>query len=111
MKLYEEKCDTSSAMMKTLQASMKKMESEMTQIKSEMKKISRKKIPLPECPVCFNEMGPDVRIGQCPSGHLLCWTCKERMSGPQQTAICPSCKAPVTHRAHGMENYIKTLFQ
>ena len=98
------KCDKSTAMIKTLQENMKKLE-------LEMKQINRKRIPLPECPVCFNEMGPDVRIGQCPSGHLLCWTCKERMSSPQQTAICPSCKAPVTHRAYGMENYIKTLFQ
>ena len=66
-----------------------------------------KKIRLPECPVCLHDMGPGVKIAQCPSGHLLCWTCKEKLPSPQ----CPTCQEPVNNRAHGMESYIKTLVQ
>ena len=86
-----------------LSASLKKIETEINK--------DRKKIPLPECPICSNDMGPGVKIAQCLSGHLLCWTCKERMSAPQCITQCPSCQAPVVNRAHGMESYIKTLLQ
>ena len=92
------KCDNSSAMIKSLQESMKKIENEL---------MNKKKIPLPECPICFNDFGPDVKIAQCPRGHLLCWSCKVKL----QTPGCPSCNASVNNRAHGMENYIKTLLQ
>ena len=76
------------------------------EVESEKEK-EKKKIPLPECPVCLTDMGPGVKIVQCSSGHLLCWTCKEKLSSPQ----CPTCQEPVNNRAHGMENYIMTLLQ
>ena len=62
-------------------------------------------IPKPECPVCFEEMNTETKIGQCLSGHYLCWKCKSRVQE------CPSCKLPVDGRAIGMEQYIKTLFK
>ena len=100
IKQLSEKCDNSTAMIKSLQESMRKIENEL---------INKKEIPLPECPVCFTDLGPGIKIAQCPSGHLLCWNCKERMSAPQCIAPCPSCKAPVINRAHGMENYINHI--
>ena len=27
---------------------------------------------VPECPICFEEMAPPVRIFQCRDGHLVC---------------------------------------
>ena len=27
---------------------------------------------VPECPICFEEMAPSVRIFQCRDGHLVC---------------------------------------
>ena len=34
-------------------------------------------LPCPECPICFEEMKPPVRIVQCKSGHLVCQQCKD----------------------------------
>jgi len=102
---------------KSLQDNLAKLSEKYNSLTESLKKIEtemnkdKKKIPLPECPVCSNELGLDVKIAQCPSGHLLCWTCKERMSVPQCITQCPSCQAPVVNRAHGMESYIKTLLQ
>ena len=95
IKQLSEKCDN---LFKSLQESIKRIENEL---------MNRKKVQLPECPICFNDIGPGVKIAQCPSGHLLCWTCKDKL----QTPRCPSCKSSVNNRAHGMENYIKTLLQ
>ena len=61
----------------------------------------------PSCPVCYEEMLLNTRIAQCISGHLICWSCKEKMVKND----CPSCGRPVNGRAFGMESYLKYLFQ
>ena len=61
----------------------------------------------PICPICFEEMSSDTKIAQCISGHLICWSCKEKM----EKNDCPSCGRPVNGRAFGMESYLKYLFQ
>lgn len=40
-----------------------------------------------ECPVCLDCMVPPYL--QCQSGHLLCGTCRPKVS------CCPSCRGPV----------------
>lgn len=40
-----------------------------------------------ECPVCMDYMVPPYL--QCQSGHLLCSTCRPKVS------CCPSCRGPV----------------
>ena len=35
-------------------------------------------IPCPECPICFEEMKPPMRIIQCKSGHLICRNCETK---------------------------------
>ena len=66
---------------------------------------NRGKLRKPECPICFEEMSPDTKIAQCINGHLLCWSCKEKMEKNK----CPSCGLPVKGRAFGLENYLRSL--
>ena len=66
-----------------------------------------KVVPKPECPVCMEELGPGTRIMQCGAGHLLCWGCSQK---PEVTG-CPTCREPFTGRAHGMEAYLKMVFE
>ena len=61
----------------------------------------------PSCPICYEEMLPNTRIAQCISGHLICWSCKDKMV----KIDCPSCGRPVNGRAFGMESYLKYLYQ
>ena len=66
-----------------------------------------RKMKKPNCPVCYEEMSPNAKIAQCISGHLICWSCNEKMV----KIDCPSCGQPVNGRAFGMESYLKYLFQ
>ena len=66
---------------------------------------SRSKLRKPQCPICFEEMSPNTKIAQCINGHLLCWSCKEKMEKKK----CPSCGLPVNGRAFGLENYLRSL--
>ena len=63
-------------------------------------------IAKPRCPICFDEMSPSTKIAQCISGHLLCWSCKEKMEDKE----CAFCEEPVNGRAFGMEAYLRTIF-
>merc|ERR1712048_840398 len=93
-----ENYDILSKKIEKIESEMNKKEKEKSvKIENEFSK-KRKKVPLPECPVCLTDMGPGVKIAQCSSGHLLCWTCKEKLSSPK----CPTCQVPVNNRAHGM---------
>ena len=56
------------------------------------------KLKKPRCPICFEEMSSNTNIAQCHNGHLLCWSCKEKISNKN----CPSCGLPVDGRAFGM---------
>ena len=60
----------------------------------------------PRCPTCFEEMSSKSKIAQCISGHLLCWSCKERLGERN----CAFCDQPVNGRAFGMENYLRSIF-
>ena len=60
----------------------------------------------PPCPICFEEMSYNTKIAQCISGHLLCWSCKEKLEKEE----CPSCGQPVNGRAFGMESYLRSVF-
>jgi len=70
--------------------------------------ISSKKndLPCPECPICFEDMKPPMRIVQCKSGHLICLQCGDR----PEVLSCPTCKKEFTGRAIGMENYLRAIF-
>lgn len=41
-----------------------------------------------ECPVCFN-IPRDLPVPCCPSGHIVCRPCKERVRD------CPTCRQPM----------------
>ena len=43
---------------------------------------------LSECPVCFVEMIPPMKIFQCINGHSLCENCKDN----EHVTTCPSCR-------------------
>ena len=60
---------------------------------------------VPECPICFDEMVPPVRIFQCRDGHLVCETCKAGL----EPCICPECRQEVTGRAIGVEKLLRSL--
>ena len=62
--------------------------------------------PYPDCPICLENMTHETRIMQCGLGHLLCQKCFDRLD----YSSCPTCSKAITGRCHGMENYLKTLF-
>ena len=55
-----------------------------------------------ECPICFSEMLPPIKIFQCSEGHLICQNCFRKIS--ESTQICPFCRrdivsSPIRNRA------------
>ena len=71
----------------------------------ELEELASKKQPPPcppECPVCFNEMAPPVKIFQCSNGHHICETCKDQL----EPSICPKCRKRLIGRATDMENFL-----
>merc|ERR1719282_250151 len=62
--------------------------------------------PYPECPICLENMTHETRIMQCGLGHLICQRCFDRLD----YSSCPTCSKAITGRCHGMETYLKTLF-
>ena len=85
-----------------------KLEASSESIKSKIEAQSTKNnngnVVKPKCPICFEEMS--TKIAQCISGHLLCWSCKEKMEDQE----CAFCDQPVNGRAYGMEAYLRTIF-
>lgn len=77
-------------------------------MKNLMSKVetSSGKLPYPECPICLENMTPETRIMQCGLGHFLCQECFDRLD----YSSCPTCSKAITGRCHGMETYLKTLF-
>ena len=78
-----------------------------TKIDSQIDNSSNKKPP--SCPVCFEYMTSGTKIAQCNRGHLLCWSCKEKME-MKNCPFCGTCGLPVDGRAFDMESYLKYLF-
>ena len=50
---------------------------------------------LSECPVCFCEMVPPMKIFQCLNGHALCEECKDN----EHVRTCPSCRVTLEGNA------------
>ena len=46
-----------------------------------------------ECPICYERMGPPVKIFQCSEGHLLCEKCFTKFR--DSTKVCPYCNQDV----------------
>ena len=46
-----------------------------------------------ECPICYEKMGPPVKIFQCSEGHLLCEKCLTKIR--DSTKVCPYCNQDV----------------
>ena len=68
-----------------------------------MKELNR------ECPICFGEMIPPLKIYQCVEGHLLCENCFSIIR--DSTKVCPFCKTDVaTHpiRNRALEGIIES---
>ena len=83
-----------------------KVKAEESKTKLDMIETKQEKVKKPPCPICFEEMSGSTKIAQCNNGHLLCWSCKEKMKSNK----CPSCRLPVDGRAFGMESYLRSLF-
>jgi len=60
-----------------------------------------------ECPICMEDMKPPVRIWMCPTSHIVCESCKDKLEG----RLCPTCRSErVTLRAFLAENFARTVF-
>jgi len=86
-----------------------KMDNKMAKLEATLKAAiarSREPIKIPECPVCFEELRPPLRIVQCLKGHKICEPCSEK----EEVVSCPTnCKAGFMGRDHGMEAFVKQL--
>ena len=74
------------------------IQSTSTRLHGEMMASSIKK--LSECPVCFVEMVPPMKIFQCINGHSLCENCRDN----ENVTTCPSCR--VSLKSHIMSRSI-----
>ena len=73
-----------------------------------------------ECPICFEEMKPPMRIWQCVDGHpvcegdhhllilrnMFCSGCRNKLS----TKGCPSCNRSVEGRNIALEKMARSLY-
>ena len=46
-----------------------------------------------ECPVCFEDMKPPVKIFQCSNGLTICEPCKNNPA----VKVCPTCRVTMMH--------------
>merc|ERR1712203_971898 len=74
-----------------------------TELEVERNASATSRPPIPECPVCLEEMTPPTRIFQCRNGHLVCETCKSGL----RPCICPRCRQEMTGRATDMEDFLR----
>ena len=73
----------------------------------EMKR-NNNQVPRPDCARCHVVFDATSKLGQCSSGHLVCWECEVRPSAstqpprssrPSENTRCPTCFQPITGRA------------
>ena len=104
----ERKLNETTANQKETERMLNETNAKLAQLEVKINELDKgRKGKKPSCPVCYEEMLLNTRIAQCISGHLICWSCKEKM----EKNDCPSCGRPVNGRAFGMESYLKYLFQ
>jgi len=67
-----------------------------------------------ECPVCYDEVEPPMRLKQCGQGHIICDDCHNKRiaeaagnPGEQQDGTnCISCREPITGRPSVLEQML-----
>merc|ERR1712107_94234 len=59
-----------------------------------------------ECPICFEEMKPPMRIWQCVDGHAICAGCREKL----ESKGCPPCSRSIDGRNFTLEKMARSLF-
>jgi len=59
-----------------------------------------------ECPICFEEMKPPMRIWQCVDGHPVCEGCRKKLDSKG----CPSCNRSVEGRNIALEKMARSLY-
>ena len=84
----------------------KRIESLEKSMKTLLQGGAQKEPSFPQCPICLEDMTHETRIMQCGLGHLLCQKCFDRLD----YSSCHTCSKAITGRCHGMETYLKTLF-
>merc|ERR1712098_424908 len=89
---------------KNLESEKSQLEMDIARIESTLEALLKKDpkeevpvrvLPIPECPVCLEQMMPPTRIMQCPSGHLVYQTCESQ----PELRKCPTCRQDFTGRA------------
>jgi len=75
-------------------------------------KQDRPAITGPECPVCFEELKPPLKVVQCEAGHKICEPCSQSVwCASQAEPVCPGgCGAKLIGRDHGMEAFLQQIF-
>jgi len=94
-----------------VKAEILKMEERLEKKIMEVKQ-SRPAITGPECPVCFHELRPPLKIVQCEAGHKICEPCSQSAwCAGQIEPVCPGgCGARLIGRDHGMEAFLQQIF-
>ena len=60
---------------------------------------------IPECPVCLEDMKPPLKVFTCRNGHLVCSTCRPKVS------LCTNCREEYTGRATAVEQIIRKMLK
>ena len=82
-----------------------KLVAEVRGLKAEVAK-AKSQPPMPECPICMQDMNPPTRIFMCQMGHKLCESCWMKPG----LLNCPGhCGTPFIGRDLGMEAFLRQL--
>jgi len=94
-----------------VKAGILKMEERLEKKILEVKQC-RASITGPECPVCFHELKPPLKVVQCEAGHKICEPCSQSgWCASQAEPECPGgCGSKLIGRDHGMEAFLQQIF-
>jgi len=107
IKLYEEVCPLAVKETETLEMA-KKMSDDVVSLKEEMNKLKKSAVVKLECPVCYEELKPPMRLKQCAQGHIICDDChmKTGVDGGASRELCHTCRMMYLGRPSVLESLL-----
>ena len=91
-----------------LKDEMKQLDQKINMKFEDLKEDIKAPARAPECPICFEELRPPMRIIQCQKGHKLCEPCSQK----PDIVSCPgACKSAFIGRDFGMEAFLLEQFK
>jgi len=108
IKLYEEVSPLALKESETLEMT-KIMSNDVASLKEEMMKLKKIATVKLECPVCYEELKPPMRLKQCAQGHIICDECHMKTGiegGANNRELCHTCRMMYLGRPSVLESLL-----